>query len=301
MFDAQYKGNSTTESIGDPVTAELVWQDAKNLIQDIYYVSKEKKIVAVTAPGTSGNAVVAACGADGEILWSWHLWIADYDPAASLYTTPANASGTTWTFMDRNVGATTNAPDSFDCHGMIYQWGRKDPIPNSDVYYVDGVATNIASSYPVWQPATLTEATIAASVLRPGYIINKPAAGDCSSWLGEDNRLLWGDSSQKTVTDGGWTDVKTIYDPSPVGYRVANSATFTRFITPDRTDIQMKGVTGFRTIDGVTVPNLTYDYIQCIVSTEMSGTTERWLPKGIHRNRIGFACNTSDNLSLIHI
>lgn len=43
VFDAQYKGNSTTESIGNPVTAELVWQDAKNLIQDIYYVSKEKK------------------------------------------------------------------------------------------------------------------------------------------------------------------------------------------------------------------------------------------------------------------
>lgn len=29
VFDAQYKGNSTTESIGNPVTAELVWQDAK--------------------------------------------------------------------------------------------------------------------------------------------------------------------------------------------------------------------------------------------------------------------------------
>ena len=213
--------------------------------------------------------------------------------------------------MDRNLGAflstederlqtvRTDEAERKVCSYMLYQWGRKDPIPNSDVYYVDGVATDIASSYPVWQPATLTEATIAASVLRPGYIINKPAVGDCSSWLGEDNRLLWGDSSQKTVTDGGWTDVKTIYDPSPVGYRVANSTTFTRFITPDRTDIQMKGVTGFRTIDGVTVPNLTYDYIQCIVSTEMSGTTERWLPKGIHRNRIGFACNTSDNKSKI--
>ena len=68
VFDAQYKGNSTTESIGDPVSAELVWQDTKNLIQDIYFVSKEKKIVAVTAPGISGNAVVAAYGADGEIL-----------------------------------------------------------------------------------------------------------------------------------------------------------------------------------------------------------------------------------------
>ena len=248
-------------------------------------------------------------GCTGDILWSWHIWgTGDTLPHDNVITTK---SGSSFTIMDRNLGAflstederlqtvRTDEAERKVCSYMLYQWGRKDPIPNSDVYYVDGVATDIASSYPVWQPATLTEATIAASVLRPGYIINKPAVGDCSSWLGEDNRLLWGDSSQKTVTDGGWTDVKTIYDPSPVGYRVANSATFTRFITPDRTDIQMKGVTGFRTIDGVTVPNLTYDYIQCIVSTEMSGTTERWLPKGIHRNRIGFACNTSDNKSKI--
>ena len=43
VFDAQYKGNSTTESIGDPVTAELVWQDAKNLIQDSITSPRRKK------------------------------------------------------------------------------------------------------------------------------------------------------------------------------------------------------------------------------------------------------------------
>ena len=30
----------------------------------------------------SGNAVIAATDADGNTLWSWHLWITDYDPDA---------------------------------------------------------------------------------------------------------------------------------------------------------------------------------------------------------------------------
>lgn len=305
-------GFHVTSSKINPKSAKVLWQDTQGFIDEGSVRLADDGRVYYTATGNTGNALIAVYSGDGctgDILWSWHIWgTGDTLPHDNVITTK---SGSSFTIMDRNLGAflstederlqtvRTDEAERKVCSYMLYQWGRKDPIPNSDVYYVDGVATDIASSYPVWQPATLTEATIAASVLRPGYIINKPAVGDCSSWLGEDNRLLWGDSSQKTVTDGGWTDVKTIYDPSPVGYRVANSATFTRFITPDRTDIQMKGVTGFRTIDGVTVPNLTYDYIQCIVSTEMSGTTERWLPKGIHRNRIGFACNTSDNKSKI--
>lgn len=238
VFDAQYKGNSTTESIGDPVTAELVWQDAKNLIQDIYYVSKEKKIVAVTAPGTSGNAVVAACGADGEILWSWHLWIADYDPAASLYTTPANASGTTWTFMDRNVGATTNAPDSFDCHGMIYQWGRKDPftsagtftIINEDYsYQVDGerpIYNILNEELPKMRTRAEYHGTIAKSLRNPAvfYAMTYNFTGETDEYGQE---IVLNDYRTKDWTDvsnddywGGVSGKKTIYDPCPVGYKV---------------------------------------------------------------------------------
>ena len=238
MFDAQYKGNSTTESIGDPVTAELVWQDAKNLIQDIYYVSKEKKIVAVTAPGTSGNAVVAACGADGEILWSGHLGIADYDPAASLYTTPANASGTTWTFMDRNVGATTNAPDSFDCHGMIYQWGRKDPftsagtftIINEDYsYQVDGerpIYNILNEELPKMRTRAEYHGTIAKSLRNPAvfYAMTYNFTGETDEYGQE---IVLNDYRTKDWTDvsnddywGGVSGKKTIYDPCPVGYKV---------------------------------------------------------------------------------
>lgn len=238
VFDAQYKGNSATESIGDPITAELVWQDAKNLIQDIYYVSKEKKIVAVTCPGISGNAVVAACGADGQILWSWHLWIANYDPAASLFTTPANASGTTWTFMDRNVGATTNAPDSFDCHGMIYQWGRKDPftsagtftVINEDYsYQVDGERPiyNIDNEeLPKIRTAAEYHGTIEKSLRNPlvFYAMTYNYTGETDEYGQE---IVLNDYRTKDWTDvsnddywGGVSGRKTIYDPCPVGYKV---------------------------------------------------------------------------------
>lgn len=238
VFDAQYKGNSATESIGDPVTAELVWQDAKNLIQDIYYVSKEKKIVAVTAPGISGNAVVAACGADGQILWSWHLWIADYDPAASLFTTPANASGTTWTFMDRNVGATTNAPDSFDCHGMIYQWGRKDPFTSAGTFTVinEDYSYEVDGERPIYNirneelPKIRTLAqyhgTIEKSLCNPlvFYAMTYNYTGEMDEYGQE---IVLNDYRTKDWTDvsnddywGGVSGRKTIYDPCPVGYKV---------------------------------------------------------------------------------
>lgn len=40
----------------------------------------------------------------------------------------------------------------------------------------------------------------------------------------------------------GWTDVKTIYDPSPVGYRVANKYTWTGFVK--RNDGNTSGISG---------------------------------------------------------
>ena len=82
VFDAAYKGNSSTESIGAAEGAELVWQSAQGLVTRVAYAADEKKIIVETAD-KSGNAVVAAVDESGTILWSWHLWIVDYDPSAS--------------------------------------------------------------------------------------------------------------------------------------------------------------------------------------------------------------------------
>ncbi len=60
-----------------------------------------------------------------EYLWSWHLWITEYNPALTL--TPGT--------MDRNIGAMS--PDD---PGFYYQFNRKDPFPhwNATVYDING-------------------------------------------------------------------------------------------------------------------------------------------------------------------
>ncbi len=61
---------------------------------------------------------------DRQYLWSWHLWITNYNPAELGHKT-----------MDRNIGAMT--PDE---PGFYYQYNRKDPFPhyNATVYDING-------------------------------------------------------------------------------------------------------------------------------------------------------------------
>lgn len=300
-------GFHTEDASISPVSAKLLWEDVKDFIS---YVELRDGRVYYKTTGNVGNAVIAVYSgpdATGDILWSWHIWgVGDSLPETYAITTK---EGSSFDIMDRNIGAfpstdeqrlettRTAENEAYVLNCMLYQWGRKDPFPNADTYYVDGVAQNIASSFPVWQPATTADATIGASVLRPGYIINRATDSSNSHWLGTDCRLLWGDDALAGGSDGGWSDVKTIYDPSPVGYRVANGSTFTAFIPVNRTSYTFKGEMSFRTDDnGEKTPVLT-EYINCVVETEYDGTTPRWFPRGIHRDRIGFAYGNSSSNS----
>ncbi len=235
-FDATHKGNSTTELTGDAAGVKLVWQSDQSLINRLEFDKTSGCICAWTS-SKAGNALVAVTDADGKILWSWHLWITDYDPSND-YTTAPNASGTTWTFMDRNLGAVSTERGSFDNFGLLYQWGRKDPFPgaasftvmNDDyTYEKDGEPTlyDIDNNVlPKISSKTAYHGTIDLSVSNPDtfyamtylhtgevdeygqeVVLNDYITGD---WVDVSNDDYWGGESMK----------KTIYDPSPVGYKV---------------------------------------------------------------------------------
>lgn len=214
-----------------PSSAKLLWQDTQNFVSDIRLTDGR---VYYKANSNVGNAVIAVYSGEngtGDILWSWHIWgVGDELPADVEITNKANAK---FQMMDRVLGSLSAVSTS----AMLYQWGRKDPIPNASAYYVDGKSVDISTSFPVTDG---TGATIQTGVRNPASII-KPESlpGD---WLATANNYLWGDvnekdqyiwfSSGKYANAGagaGWTDQKTIYDPSPVGYRVANKFTFTGF------------------------------------------------------------------------
>lgn len=107
-----------------------------------------------------GNAVIAY-EVNGEIFWSWHVWVtdnpvqngADYISVSSFSVQKRSNTGevtdipqSDWKWMDRNLGATSaelTGPDWNRNGGLLYQWGRKDPMPplatkGNDFYEVSG-------------------------------------------------------------------------------------------------------------------------------------------------------------------
>lgn len=234
-FNAGVKGNSNTPLEG-VTSAKLIWQSEKNLITDIHY-APSKRIITVDLGAVSGNALVAAINTTGEVVWSWHLWITDYNPEESLYTTEANAAGTVWKFMDRNLGALSRNPEGFDSHGLLYQWGRKDPFAspvsytNQDPYtyeYIDGqdgepVYYDIDNKeVPSFRLKAARNGSVELAVKNPDvfYINLKIPTGKYDEYETEIyDQGDWG----KPTDDNAWGGIsmqKTVNDPCPVGYKV---------------------------------------------------------------------------------
>lgn len=237
-----------------PVTAKLLWQTAPNLIGEVS-LGEEGRIRFTTAdPFVEGNAVVAACDADGAILWSWHLWLTSADLEGSLhrYALPYEGLGAA-AVMDRNLGALAAAwlgADNVSSYGMFYQWGRKDPfVPfrssqeRMAVYDAagaeladDSAASAAFDTAPGWHLADGERlgaaATMEAAVRYPmNFITEIPESTGASypNWyyVAAGDRLkddLWGCTD--ALSDVG---AKSIYDPCPPGYRVSHRFVWTAF------------------------------------------------------------------------
>lgn len=169
----------------------------------------------------------------GEILWSWHLWVTDYNPDKVLskpgtYTgivrgnmengTASNRRSRVfkygfWTgnynyswIMDRNLGARgwmpagmaeANGKDGTEGFGLFYQWGRKDPFPG-------GNPAQIVQKDLTFGPANLNNGS---DVVSDGYwnsngvYVGSPAA--------TGNRLVL---HRPVVVNGESKNLLTLYD-----------------------------------------------------------------------------------------
>lgn len=238
-------GFHTESAYISPKSAKLLWQDVEGFIDASSVRLGTDGRCYYTANQNVGNAVIAVYSDEnqtGDILWSWHIWgVGDEMPSDEVYT---NKVGSQFTVMDRTLGAHSKT----SLYVTLYQWGRKDPFPNTSVYYVDGVATEVETSFPVYASQA---GTIAESIQHPAELL-KNVDNFQGNWLAETNNYLWGDTNgtnpkypdylEDPTACAGWTDVKTIYDPSPVGYRVANKYTWTGFVK--RSDGNTAGISG---------------------------------------------------------
>lgn len=203
----------TQLTASEDFTAELVWTDNSNgvannsnirLIKPIRSSTSVNDSYVLVMPGTAdGNAVVAIKNASNKILWSWHIWVTNYNPDATLLNG----------WMDRNLGAIGNTPGQPKTMGLLYQWGRKDPftgptaingIIELPIYNASGATTTIVKAIVPASP------NLSNAVANPKTFYYKSSPPyDWYSANGAQNDNLW--------TTGG---AKSVYDPCPSGYRV---------------------------------------------------------------------------------
>ena len=195
----------TTDPTITPASAELLWCEHEGAIYGVSY-DESKGRVTFMASGQKGNGVIAVKDADGNILWSWHIWMTD-QPAEHLYK---NSTGE-YIVLDRNLGATKamftdNETEWEEARGLVYQWGRKDPFVKDRFY--EGMV-NAPATYKTSYDQVSIETTIANPDTFYGV--------EHSFWINSSNASLWTRSK------------KTIYDPCPPGYKVAHNDVWRSF------------------------------------------------------------------------
>ncbi len=204
------KGNSS-ESVGSVASASILWETfgtdtAPELLDLISRFCYKDGYIAFQTADTfkEGNAVIAAKDADGNILWSWHIWLTD-QPQSHVYNNHAG------TMMDRNLGATSAAPGDVGALGLLYQWGRKDPFLGSS-----SISRNtIAKSTITWPSAVSSDSS--------NGTIDYATANPTTFITSNSNNYDWYYTGDSSTDNTRWTTSssdKSIYDPCPAGWRV---------------------------------------------------------------------------------
>lgn len=247
----------TNGGANTPDAAKIVWADEKGLVTNLSVTGSGKNaFVKFEVPASAiknGNAVIAVTKG-GTVVWSWHLWFAPQDV---LNTTPVtNFQNRTYNFTNEMLGwkytswngTTYSSPRSVKVkveqtigqaggklvgyititqnngsvrqgYSTLYQFGRKDAFPGTDTT-PDGSFTQNGGN----------NMSIQNGIQHPEIFYSWGESWSNNPPSGYSYYNLW--SMENTTT--GYNDnavVKTIYDPSPAGFKMPASNAFTGFTT----------------------------------------------------------------------
>ena len=204
------------------VGASVVLTDTADFVIDDVYLTENPlckflRFRVSSMPSLGGNATIAVKDETGQIMWSWHIWA--YPFALSTFT-HTNASGNTYNILDVNLGWVKQSAESKKGTSPYYQWGRKDPMLRSNTSASVG-------SFNITGCAT----SVAATIQNPN-VFNTCETTNYNWWTNDGTPVTfynYWDASQTTTGNGHKSIVKTVYDPSPVGFHIPCGATFTGF------------------------------------------------------------------------
>ncbi|GEM_PF-2860123 len=255
-----------------PYDAIIVWMDAPNLITQVALSGNSQSVTFEVAQASAmqGNALIAVRDRNQNILWSWHIWVTALVDAEDPIVLPTkNHEGHIYNFMQFDLGwyaerqnlifygeeprnvvvkitqvgllsplsqtftiRQNNGITSHGGYGTYWQWGRKDPMPPSDgtTSTINKVLYGNIPYQIQWGPVS-----IGTSIRNPATFYRMNSS---TNWCSSFYTNLW--SAHNTVmTYNDNPVIKTVYDPSPVGFKIPPSNAWTGFTTTGNNSTQL--------------------------------------------------------------
>lgn len=192
------------------------------------FTASDKAEVTVKNNNSIAGSPILLMVKDGRIIWSWTFWNITADGTtlqpvgtygiANMDIGQATTDVVTWASSKREDGNVDVAYRSVN----YYVWGRPMPI----FYANDAKACEYYGDYTKGSvPGVPGPMTFEESVAHPvGMVYNKDdkTAAPFVRWISETVGDLWGCCSSKADAVG----TKTIFDPCPKGWRVADQRTY---------------------------------------------------------------------------
>ena len=242
------------------MSAVLVWQDVQGLVtvDPVISGAGENAYITFSVPAetiTQGNALIAVLvdddsdGISETIAWSWHIWVTEED-----LTGVKEGGFNGYLFAPVNVGWCDGGTEMYEARSFqirvtqegsgltrtatltqlertrttrgtspYYQWGRKDPLQAFKGYSV------IKPYYPssaAYAPQLGVDGSfsIGAAIQNP-FIQNYSSSSSSNVWCSSIYYNAWNsvidmDRVHSLIPERGAPVSKTIYDPSPVGFKL---------------------------------------------------------------------------------
>ena len=253
------------KSSGTPKDATLVWSDGFYMFTDVHLDGDYLVFTINKEYMQQANAIVAVLDDKGTIMWSWHIWVTERDINKTHEVEDYKDSSTKYQMMSSNLGwvdgkqvyydlrelkftftqtktndvkimTVTQEGATFDykdAGSTYYQWGRKDPIvalKNRDKTGVnDYRRLDTPTDDYLYKTNDKGLVTCAEGIKHPNvYYVRSTHP---TAWLTDAaySPKLWnvdGTEGDKWVASSR----KTVYDPSPKGFKVPMPRAFSVFV-----------------------------------------------------------------------
>ena len=213
---------------GAASSAQLSIADADGVFSDFSIIDgspcRYLQFKVNSVPATGANGVLSIKNSSGVIMWSWHIWVWA-DSLATVEIT--NSTSVKYKILPVNLASKWDDTAKTKIKNWFYQFGRPNPMLCPSSY---NSTSNHASYGALSFAATSIASNIQTGIQNPTTFYKYSLSYNYNWFKTNSGKTynLW-DAACTSTGNSDNNVVKTIYDPSPIGFKMPNGNTFTGF------------------------------------------------------------------------